>query len=31
MFAFQALKPGSYDIENGMRADQLPVPPSGRT
>ncbi len=27
MFAFQALKPGTYDIENGMRADRLPVPP----
>jgi predicted AlkP superfamily phosphohydrolase/phosphomutase len=27
MFAFQALKPGTYDIENGMRADRLPAPP----
>lgn len=27
MFAFQSLKAGTYDIENGMRADRLPVPP----
>ena len=27
MFAFQSLKAGTYDIENGMRADRL----SGRT
>jgi predicted AlkP superfamily phosphohydrolase/phosphomutase len=27
MFSFQSLKPGTYDIENGMHADRLPVPP----
>ena len=27
MFSFQALKPGTYAIENGMHADRLPVPP----
>jgi predicted AlkP superfamily phosphohydrolase/phosphomutase len=27
MFSFQSLKPGTYDIENVMFADKLPVPP----
>ena len=27
MFSFQALKPDTYDIENGMYADRLPAPP----
>ena len=27
MFSFQAVKPGSYDVELGMRADRLPTPP----
>ena len=27
MFSFQRLKPGTYDVELGMYADRLPVPP----
>jgi predicted AlkP superfamily phosphohydrolase/phosphomutase len=27
MFSYQNVKPGTYDVELGMRADRLPVPP----
>lgn len=27
MYSFQAVKPGSYDVEIGMGADRLPTPP----
>src|SRR5713226_6288951 len=27
MYSFQAVKPGSYDVEIGMYADRLPTPP----